>query len=408
MQKGSETVLPTLTDLLGKLESGDRVFVRGDLNVPLQNGSIQDTNRLEAVMPTLHALIQAGAIITLATHLGRPRGIDPDLSTRPIADFLTDQLSVPVIHVEEFPPGDQYRDALLKQPPGSILLLENLRYDPREKTDDPEFARLLMEGNQYYVNDAFGCCHRAHASVSAITRFKPSFCGSLIEKELAALEEIRDRAERPFWIISGGAKVSDKLGVLGKLAPLLDGVVCTGGLANTLLHGNGIDVGSSRIETDSLGEVQQLLGGDVEVVLPIDFVAGDAAFEPTETVSCNAGDDVPDHLSFFDIGPRSVELVCEKLKTAKTVFWNGPAGVFETPEYSAGTREIARYLALQEFRVVIGGGDSAAAVRQMGLAANFHHVSTGGGAALEFLEGKLLPGLEALSLNPTGDTEQCG
>ena len=400
-------MLPTLTELLKVLQSGDRVFLRGDLNVPLLDGVIQDTNRLEAILPTLHDLLQAGAIVTLATHLGRPKGTDPDLSTRPLADYLEDQLSVPVTHVSEFPPETHYQETLLTQKPGSILLLENLRYDPREKTDDSTFAQLLISGSQYYVNDAFGCCHRAHASVSAITRFKPSFCGYLIEKEIAALEEIRDRADRPFWIISGGAKVSDKLGVLGNLAPLLDGVVCTGGLANTLLHGNGVNVGASRVETESLDSVKELLSGDVEVVLPMDFIAGDTPFDPSETMKCDSETIVPDHLSFFDIGPRSVETICQKLATAKTIFWNGPAGVFETAEFSSGTREIARFLALQDSRVVVGGGDSAAAVRQMGLAEHFHHVSTGGGAALEFLEGKELPGIEALSRHADVDTEQC-
>lgn len=400
-------MLPTLTELLKVLQSGDRVFLRGDLNVPLLDGVIQDTNRLEAILPTLHDLLQAGAIVTLATHLGRPKGTDPDLSTRPLADYLEDQLSVPVTHVSEFPPETHYQETLLTQKPGSVLLLENLRYDPREKTDDSTFAQLLISGSQYYVNDAFGCCHRAHASVSAITRFKPSFCGYLIEKEIAALEEIRDRADRPFWIISGGAKVSDKLGVLGNLAPLLDGVVCTGGLANTLLHGNGVNVGASRVETESLDSVKELLSGDVEVVLPMDFIAGDTPFDPSETMKCDSETIVPDHLSFFDIGPRSVETICQKLATAKTIFWNGPAGVFETAEFSSGTREIARFLALQDSRVVVGGGDSAAAVRQMGLAEHFHHVSTGGGAALEFLEGKELPGIEALSRHADVDTEQC-
>ena len=400
-------MLPTLTELLKELRSGDRVFLRGDLNVPLLDGVIQDTNRLEAILPTLQDLLQAGAIVTLATHLGRPKGTDPDLSTRPLADYLEDQLSVPVTHVSEFPPETHYQETLLTHKPESVLLLENLRYDPREKTDDSTFAQLLISGSQYYVNDAFGCCHRAHASVSAITRFKPSFCGYLIEKEIAALEEIRDRADRPFWIISGGAKVSDKLGVLGNLAPLLDGVVCTGGLANTLLHGNGVNVGASRVETESLDSVKELLSGDVEVVLPMDFIAGDTPFDPSETMKCDSETIVPDHLSFFDIGPRSVETICQKLATAKTIFWNGPAGVFETAEFSSGTREIARFLALQDSRVVVGGGDSAAAVRQMGLAEHFHHVSTGGGAALEFLEGKELPGIEALSRHADVDTEQC-
>ena len=400
-------MLRTLTDLLKTLQPGDRVFLRGDLNVPIQDGTITDTNRIEALLPTIHDLLNAGAVITLATHLGRPKGHDPALSTAPVAADLDSRLDAPVTHVSEFPPDSEYQQALSHQSPGSLLILENLRYDPREKSNDPDFAESLIRESRYYVNDAFGCCHRAHASVSAIARLRPAFSGHLIQKELLCLEEIRDRAERPFWVISGGAKVRDKLGVLGKLAPQLDGVVCTGGLANTLLHGQNVDVGASRVEDDCLAEVGELLGGNVETVLPVDFVGGDRPFEPTETAAYQVGDQIPESMSFFDIGPRSVEEICGKLGTAKTIFWNGPAGVFETPEFSSGTRELARFLALQECRVVIGGGDSAAAVRQMGLAQHFHHVSTGGGAALEFLEGKNLPGIEALSENSVGDSERC-
>lgn len=398
-------MLQNLSHLLSQIQRGDRVFLRGDLNVPIRDGQITDTNRLEAIMPTLTKLLDAGAVVTLATHLGRPQGHDPEFSTGPIAQYLKSNLTTPIHHIQEFPPAADYQQHLQDQSPGSVNLLENLRFDVREKTNDEDFAKLLISGCRYYVNDAFGCCHRAHASVSAITRFKPSFMGLLIEKEVQVLEEIRDQPQRPFWVISGGAKVRDKLGVLSQLAPRLDGVVCTGGLANTLLHGDGVDVGASVIEEDALDTIRDLLSGDVQIILPTDFIAGDQPFNPQETQSLVSGEPVPAHLSFFDIGPQSVNKICQHLSQAKTVFWNGPAGVFESAEFSSGTRTLAGFLAQLNARVVIGGGDSAAAVRQMNLADHFDHVSTGGGAALEFLEGKSLPGLVALETANSHDSE---
>ena len=383
------------------------VLLRVDFNVPLKDGEISDDTRIKRALPTIEYLREQGCKIVICSHMGRPGGrTDSSVSLEVAAARLAELLDTEVIFSPEVT-GDGVEEVARSMSAGEIMVLENLRFHPGEKAGALDFSGELARLGKVYVNDAFGCCHRAHASVSAITRFKPSFCGYLIEKEIAALEEIRDRADRPFWIISGGAKVSDKLGVLGNLAPLLDGVVCTGGLANTLLHGNGVNVGASRVETESLDSVKELLSGDVEVVLPMDFIAGDTPFDPSETMKCDSETIVPDHLSFFDIGPRSVETICQKLATAKTIFWNGPAGVFETAEFSSGTREIARFLALQDSRVVVGGGDSAAAVRQMGLAEHFHHVSTGGGAALEFLEGKELPGIEALSRHADVDTEQC-
>ncbi len=395
----------SLQDLLSIVEPGDRVFLRGDLNVPLENGVITDTNRIDALLPTLLDLLGADCVVTVGTHLGRPQGTDPALSTEPIAEYLRSQIDFPVHFVSEFPPGKIDQSPLSAQNHGSVVLLNNLRFDPGEKKNQVEFAQKLVEGCQYYVNDAFGCCHRAHASVSAITRLKPSFVGYLIQKEMKVLTEMRDQPERPFWVVSGGAKVVDKIGVLSQLAPKLDGIVCAGGLANTLIHGKGIDVGASTVEPEALSTVQKLLSGAIEIVVPDDFIAGDRPVDPTDTMLINYGDPVPDDFSLFDIGPQTVDKIQHRLSAAKTIFWNGPAGVFESPEFSSGTRDLARLLARHEARVVVGGGDSAAAVRQMGLADHFHHVSTGGGAALEYLEGKTLPGIAALADSQIDDSE---
>lgn len=397
-----------IEDLITQLSPGDRVFLRADLNVPLVNGKITDTNRIEAILPTLRRLLDQGVVILMATHLGRPKGHDSRWSTAPIARVLHSDFDIPIEHVEEFPPGEAVKNALDTASDGSVLLLENLRFDPREKANDLDFAQGLVRHCKYYVNDAFGCCHRSHASVSAAASILPAFSGFLIQKELEILTEIRDSPKRPFWVIAGGAKVKDKMGVLAQLGPQLDGVVCTGGLANTLLAGEGIDVGASRTEPDSLSAVKELLSGGPEPVLPVDFVAGDDLEHPSEVVSIQAGDPVPEHLSFFDIGEKSLDHIKSRLQSAQTIFWNGPAGVFETTEYSNGTREIARFLAHHAGRVVIGGGDSAAAVRQLQISDRFHHVSTGGGASLEFLEGRTLPGLEALSKSCRQDNECTG
>ena len=388
--------MKSIEQLLPRLQPGETVLLRADLNVPLEGGKVSDSNRIEAALPTLQLLTGAGARVVLMTHLGRPDGADPSLSTAVVAAELQRLLDSDVTHIAEFPPSDAARSQVASASPGSVAMLENLRFDRREVANDLDFARALAAGAQHYVNDAFGCCHRAHASVDAITGLLPSYAGLLVEREVAVLGRLRDRADRPFWLIAGGAKVKDKIGVLAHLSDQLDGVVCGGGLANTLLQGKGIPVGDSRTEPAALAEVQKRLEGDTEVVLPVDFIAGDDALDPTDTVVVRAGDAAPAGYSFYDIGPDSIELFRNALGDSSTIFWNGPLGVFESAHYARGPSAICQFLASHSGTVVIGGGDSAAAARLFGIADAVDHVSTGGGAALQLLEGSTLPGIDAL------------
>ncbi|MEE2889916.1 MAG: phosphoglycerate kinase [Planctomycetota bacterium] len=394
----------SVQQLFPALKRGDAVFLRADLNVPMLDGTITDHNRIEALIPTLEGLLDCGARVVLATHLGRPQGRDPSLSTAIVARAVEQRIGAQVQHVEDVPFGSGSVEAFTSLPDSGVLMLENLRYDPGEKGNDVEFARALLEPVQYYVNDAFGCCHRAHASVVAAATLKPAYAGLLIEREVEILSQLRDHPRRPFWVIAGGAKVRDKIGVLGHLSNRLDGIICGGGLANTILQGRGIPVGASRTEPDALAEVEQQLGAGPELVLPVDFIAGDDPVHPSTIVSVAVGEEPPVGTMFFDIGPRSIDLFTSKIATAATIFWNGPVGVFETEPFASGTRKIAAFLAQHEGEVVIGGGDSAAAARSLGISDHVSHVSTGGGAALEFLEGRTLPGLQALSDSSDADS----
>ncbi|MDE0960516.1 MAG: phosphoglycerate kinase [Planctomycetota bacterium] len=393
----------TITELLDILNPGDAVLLRCDLNVPLQHGSITDTNRIESSLATIQALQKAGARTVLMTHLGRPDGTDPQLTTSVVARSLQGFLQSSVIHVDEMPPGPRVQSQLADLPASGILMLDNLRFDRGEESNDPILAAALAAGCRYFVNDAFGCCHRTHASVAAVTRFLPSFAGFLLTREIEVLSELRDQPERPFWIIAGGSKVRDKIGILAHLSGQLDGVVCGGGLANTLLEGAGVPVGLSRTEPEALAEITQHLEQGPEMLLPIDFIAGDDLNDPTRTQNIVAGQEPDSGMMLLDIGPKSVELFCRRLESARTIFWNGPLGVFETEQFSAGTKAIARMLGNHPGKVVIGGGDSAAAARLFGVADSVLHVSTGGGAALQFLEGSTLPGIAALIKNSEGD-----
>ncbi|MGE4619041.1 MAG: phosphoglycerate kinase [Planctomycetota bacterium] len=391
--------------LIPLLQPGDAVFVRADLNVPMADGVVTDHNRINAFLPTLQMLIAKKVRVALGTHLGRPQSTEAHLSTTIITNALKDKLTCPVFHTDDSHFTKSSTAVFNDLPAGSVLVLENLRFDEREKLNDVDFAQSLVGPTKYFVNDAFGCCHRAHASVVAAAGLRPSYAGLLVEKEAQVLSHLRDSADRPFWVIAGGAKVRDKIGVLAQLSGKLDGIICGGGLANTILESRGIPVGSSKTEPDALPEVQNLLQDSTELVLPVDFKAGDRLQDPTFTIDVMAGDSPPIGTSFLDIGPQSMALFSKKLQQAATIFWNGPVGVFETPEFRKGTEAIASTLANHPGFVVIGGGDSAAAARSMGIAQNVCHVSTGGGAALEFLEGKTLPGLAPLfgSQEPTSE-----
>jgi phosphoglycerate kinase len=396
----------TITELLELLQPGDPVLLRCDLNVPLDQGQITDTNRIEASLPTIQALQEARARIVLMTHLGRPEGADPLLSTAVVARSLQDLLGSEVVHIDELPPGPQFQKQLAGLPAGGILMMENLRFHRGEKSNDRQWAAALAHGCRYFVNDAFGCSHRTHASVVAVTHCLPSFAGLLLTREIEILSELRDDPVRPFWIIAGGAKVRDKIGVLAHLAQQLDGVICGGGLANTLLEGAGVPVGQSATEPESLAQMAQHFAGHTdqgpELVLPIDFITGDDLTAPTRTQQIVSGQEPEPGMMLLDVGPQSVELFTRKLQSARTIFWNGPLGVFETEQFSGGTHSMAKMLAQHPGQVVVGGGDSAAAARLFGIADSVHHVSTGGGAALEFLEGSVLPGIAALDDDSAG------
>lgn len=386
-----------LDELLGLLKPGTRVLVRGDLNVPLAEGGVADDTRLRAILPTVQALVERGAAVILCSHLGRPKGKEAQFSLAPVAEALADLLQMPVQFRGDWDPATP--DAKFEAEAGSVSLLDNLRFHDGEKKNDPAFARALANTADVYVNDAFGTLHRAHASVVGVPQLLASYAGFLVTRELEVLGTLRHEPERPFWVILGGAKVADKLGVVENLRDRVDGFVVGGGMANTFLAGLGHPVGASAVQEDWLPKLRELIeaGEPPRWLFPSDFVAGDKLNAPTETAVVPVGTAPPEGMAFFDIGPNTTAAVIEELSRAKTIFWNGPVGVFEDEAYAKGTRSIAESLAAHGGNRIVGGGDTAAAVRRFGVADAMSHVSTGGGASLEYLEGKTLPGIEALT-----------
>lgn len=399
MSGGGATELPGLDSLD---VAGRRVFVRVDMNVPLADGVITDDRRIRAALPTLTALLERGAALVVATHVGRPRGeIVPELSTRPIAERLSELLGRPVRHATDVV-GDSAEGHATDLAAGEVLLLENLRYDPREKAGDPEFAGRLASFADAYVNDAFGAAHRAHASISVVPGLLPQrAAGRLLSAEVEYLEGVVREASRPFVLVFGGAKVSDKVPVLERLLTQVDVAVIGGGMAYTFLVAQGVDVGSSRLEPDLVETARRILDEaerrGVRVLLPVDHVcaqrlADDAECRTTET-------SVPDGWLGLDIGPRTQKLYAEAIASARTILWNGPMGVFELPAFRAGTASVGAAIAAATDGgavSIVGGGDTAAAASIVDVADRMTHVSTGGGASLELLEGKRLPGVAAL------------
>ena len=381
---------------------GKRVFLRADLNVPLDDGRITDDTRIRASLPTIVNLLERGASVVLASHLGRPKGkVNDALRLKPVADRLSQLLGRPVrMTGDALGPGVQV--AVDKLRPGDLLLLENLRFHAAEEDNNPEFAQSLAKFADLYVNDAFGSAHRAHASTEGITHFLPSVAGLLLEREVDALTRILEKPEKPFHTIIGGAKVSGKLEVLEALLARCQAVLVGGGMANTFLAAKGFALGKSLVESEQLENAERIMHEArrkrVRFMLPTDAVVA-AQIHPRsqrEVVSVNA---VPKDWSIVDIGPRTVAAYTEHLAKAKTIFWNGPMGVFEIPPFADGTNAIARFVAERTRKgavTIVGGGDSVAAVEGLGLSSHMTHVSTGGGASLEFVEGKKLPGVEAL------------
>lgn len=391
--------LRTLDDL-GDVR-GLRVFVRADLNVPLAGGRVADEFRIAATLPTLRELLDRGASLVVASHLGRPRGsVRPEFSMAPVGVRLAELLGVAVeVAADVVGPSATAACAALR--PGGVVLLENLRFEPGEEADDAAFAAALAGLADRYVDDAFGAAHRAHASVAALPALLPSAGGRLLIREVDVLSRLREGAERPYVAILGGAKVSDKLATLGALAERVDALCIGGAMAFTPIAARGGAIGGSLVEPDRGAEALAVLDAaaarGVEVALPIDVVAAEEAHPdaPTRVVPADA---IPDGLRGLDIGPATVARFAAVVAGARTVLWNGPLGVAEVPAFAAGTEGVARAIAASRAFSVVGGGDSLAAVRRLGLEGAFGHLSTGGGASLEFLEGRDLPGIRALEV----------
>ncbi|MCT2263084.1 phosphoglycerate kinase [Dietzia cinnamea] len=397
----------TLSDLLDAGVEGRKILVRCDLNVPLDGKTITDAGRITASLPTLNALLDAGAALVITAHLGRPKGeADPEFSLAPVAEKLGDELGR-YVQLAGDVVGPDARERANGLTDGDVLLVENVRFDPRETSKDEseraafaaELASLVGEDGAF-VSNGFGVVHRAQASVYDVAKLLPAYAGDLVQSEVDVLADLTGDPKRPYAVVLGGSKVSDKLAVIEALAPKVDTLVIGGGMCFTFLAAQGHGVGSSLLQEEMIDTCKDLLAryGDV-ITLPVDVVAADgfAADAPHTTVPADA---IPEGTMGLDIGPESVAAFAEKLTSAKTVFWNGPMGVFEFEAFSAGTRGVAEAIITATSAgafSVVGGGDSAAAVRTLGLGEeNFSHISTGGGASLEYLEGKELPGVTVL------------
>ncbi|MFP4343418.1 MAG: phosphoglycerate kinase [Anaerolineales bacterium] len=375
---------------------GKRVLMRADFNVPLQAGKITDDNRIQAALPTIKYILEHGASLVLMSHLGRPKGeVKSDLSLQPVAERLGELLQRPVKMAPDSV-GQEVKKLAQELKPGEVLLLENTRFHAGEKANDPEYAQQLAQLGDVYVNDAFGTAHRAHASTVGVTEYLPAVAGFLIEKEIEYLNKAASEPEHPYMVLMGGAKISDKIEAIENMLKRADKILIGGGMANTFLKSQGMEVGDSLVEDDATPEAERLLdkaAGKLE--LPSDVVIADA-FENDANRRIVPVAEVPAGWRILDIGPDTIERYKVVLQEAETVAWNGPMGVFEMANFAEGTFAIARMLADLDATVIVGGGDSAAAVRDAGVVDKIAHVSTGGGASLEFLEGKTLPGIAAL------------
>lgn len=377
---------------------GKRVLCRVDFNVPLDNGEITDDTRISAALPTIQWLIDHDAKVILFSHAGRPKGeVVEELRLQPVADRLAAMLGQDVKMVEEIV-GDVPKAAIAEMKNGDVLLLENLRFDPGEETNDPAFASELAELADIYVNDAFGAAHRAHASTVGVAQLLPAYLGLLMQEEVDALGILLNNPEKPFAAIIGGAKVSDKIGVLQNLVSKVDHLLIGGGMANTFLMAKGVEVGESLVEADKLELAREILASaeeaDVQVHLPVDaIVANDIHSMNGREVDIN---EVPKDMAIFDIGLETAKAYVKVILNMKTVLWNGPLGVAENRAFERGTKAMAEAVAKADGYTVIGGGDSVAAVQKLGYADQIDHISTGGGASLELLEGKELPGIAAI------------
>jgi phosphoglycerate kinase len=383
----------TITDIDVK---GKRVLVRVDYNIPIKDNKVTDDTRVVAAMPTLNYLLDHGAAVILFSHLGRPKGgPDPKFSLRPVAAHLSGLLGKPVAFAEDCV-GPVAEAAAKSLKPGEVLVLENTRFHPEEEKNDPELAKKMAALADIYVNDAFGSAHRAHASTEGVAHYLPAVAGFLMEKEIQYLGQAIANPKRPFIAILGGAKISDKIGVIRNLLVKADQILIGGGMANTFFKAQGYPIGDSLYEEEALDTARQLLkSGASRLRLPVDVVIGDR-FEADAEMKTIAMGPVPDGWRILDVGPATVSSFGKTLSTAGTIVWNGPMGVFEFPRFAEGTFGVAKAVAASNAVTIIGGGDSVAAINQAGLADKITHISTGGGASLEMLEGLDLPGLVAL------------
>ena len=379
---------------------GKKVLVRCDFNVPLdENQNITDNTRIVAALPTIKYLLENNCSVVLCSHLGRPKGeVKPEFSLKPVAKELSKLLDKEVIMAKDVVGEDATSKAKALQP-GQILLLENVRFHREETDNDPEFSQKLASLAEIFVNDAFGAAHRAHSSTVGVASYLPAVSGLLIEKELQFLGNALNNPERPFVAILGGAKVSDKIGVIDSLLEKVDTLMIGGGMAYTFFKAQGYEVGNSICEVDKLDLAKEAMAKakerGVKLMLPVDTKVG-KEFKPDTESKVVAWTEIPEGWEGFDVGPKTIEMFKEELQKAKTVVWNGPLGLFEFDQFAIGTNEIAETLSKIDATTIIGGGDSAAAVRKAGLQDKMTHISTGGGASLEFLEGKKLPGIECL------------
>ena len=382
--------------------AGKKVLVRCDFNVPIdsQTGKITDNRRIRAAIPTIQYLLDNNAKVILCSHLGRPKGeVNPKYSLKPVAEELSKLLGKEVKLAKDVigPDAEELTSNMKNQ---DVVLLENVRFHKEEEKNDPEFAKKLASFAEIYVNDAFGTAHRAHASTAGVADYLPAVSGFLIEKELEFLGKALENPERPFVAILGGAKVSDKIGVIENLLEKVDTLIIGGGMAYTFYKALGHDIGTSICEEDKIDLAKTILEKakqkNVKLLLPLDNHVSSEYSNDGEDNFVDK-EEIPDGFMGLDIGPRTIEAFKESIKTAKTVLWNGPLGVTEFPKFAEGTRAIANALAQSQAVTIIGGGDSAAAIEKMGLADKMTHISTGGGASLEFLEGKVLPGIDCLN-----------
>lgn len=386
---------------------GARVFYRVDYNVPIENGEITDTTRIDGTMATIKLLRERGARIVIGAHFGRPKGQRVDkYSLAPVRRKLEEILERPVQWSDDCigPDAEAKSNALA---PGGVLLLENLRFHAGEEKNDPAFAAELRKLAEFYVNDAFGASHRAHASIVALPEAFPAghvAGGLLLSKELDFLQKVTSVSERPFVAVLGGAKIAGKIEALETMVKVADVVLIGGGMANTFLAANGTKLGKSLVDHDSIAVAERILDGSgrAEVILPVDLVISDSLDKPTRVETVRVGGAFPEELMALDIGPETVERYATHLAGAKVIFWNGPMGVFERKEFAAGTRAIAKAVADSNALSVVGGGESVDAVRSSGFANHISHISTGGGASLEFVSGIALPGIEVLRKRSDG------